>query len=398
MFLSRFLMMLICLISSQTLASVLVNSDPIGTDIELKQVSPTEWLVTYNFPQKISSLDFGRNLLGYRENAWHSISPNSHYQRLNQGDSYLVENALSLWTFQVNLFQFYPNNSYLPISTFSDGGVVFDLGQLVAQVKTALGWQSMRPHFILGALQDQQALFLTDDSDEIPSYVYFGTKPVLQKGHLKLLIDSKLPSWLLGIFSDVIFEKLIDFYQKKLSPLPAKSTTLIVAWAVPPKHHFESKILGGEINNQLIFTLYGQGFEVESVFTRQTLLKTLAHEVAHLWQPQASVDVEQPEFHEGGAEWLAVNTLLATDLWTRSQYTEFNKNMQYQCHKQTSDKQQGVASPDYFNAYACAYDYFRSLPVDGFKLWEALLSASKRSQSPIDQFLIEKTLKQVGTM
>ncbi len=366
----------------------------VETAIHLSQISSTKWRVNYQFNQPITAMDFGPSLSKYRAQSWKLVSSNSHSPQILENNQLFSNQYFNQIEIEITLKKVFPEDNYRPMVPFSDGAVAFDLGQLNATVKTQSIWRPIQAHFQFNALHPNQVQEFTQNVPSSlrsrPAYVYFGQGIVQQLGHFDFILDPQLPPWIKEIFLSQSLSRLVSIYQQKLNQEAPENIVVMVASSDLDRLDVH-KIIGGEIDGQLIFSLVGKAFTIPSQSTRQQLLKIMAHEIAHLWQPLDSIDPQQSEIHEGGAEILAVNALVYSGLWTLSDKKKFVQQMKYLCPLGFSKlPQRDNASK--VTHHACAYLYFEQLKIDPFKLWKKLLQQARSNHRLLNQTLINEVL------
>ncbi len=373
----------------------------IKTEIKITQTTRTQWHVSYKFAEPVQGLELGPSIADYRAKSWKILTPGVQLAQYDGSDLIISNNRLiSQLDINISLYSVYPEDHYIPLSTFSDGGVAFYLYHLVGQAITSDGLQPLFVHFSLAPLSGEFVFLPEEANKNIPVYAYFGPqKPVISEhssGKLALIIDPLMPVWLKKLFSPTIFSKLNNIYRQKLNQqLPNQTLVFLAAGALNDIEGISVK--GGAINGQIIFTLRGKSLSVESDYIKRFLLKLIAHEIAHLWQPNSAVNRDKPWFHEGGAEILAVNALLASNLWTLTEQKQFTEQMEIQCTKASQGRsiETTVTEGNYKAVYACGYMLFEELDTDIFNLWSQMLRLTNRqhsvfSMSLIDQILLSK--------
>nr|WP_229498891.1 basic secretory family protein [Pseudoduganella ginsengisoli] len=148
---------------------------------------------------------------------------------------------------------------------------------------------------------------------------------------------------------------------------------------------------GGAVQGMLVYTFRGQQIKGDHPEKRKAVMKTIAHEMAHIWQlsgDHISVDGHAPWVYEGGADAMAMDALLHTGLWTAAQVQAFADQQQATCGKL------GDTTGTYDGIYACGYARHLRSGKDVKQVWRTLRERSEREHAPIDAAMFDDAIKQ----
>jgi hypothetical protein len=134
---------------------------------------------------------------------------------------------------------------------------------------------------------------------------------------------------------------------------------------------------GGAINGagQVSYLFEGKHVLLDHPKLREYASKTVAHEMAHVWQLAVSRgglgDDQGPWIHEGGAEAMALDALAQTGLFSEEAVKAYRAKQAATCEKL------GGAVDSYDGIYACGLMRFDKLGVGIVPLWRAMMEATE---------------------
>ena len=298
------------------------------------------WEIHYRFKHPVSQITFNTNPNSFREKHWDFSRKNSTLIS-EKGEQSLIF-AKPTKSFKVTVSgldnNFY-NRNYTPFIVFSDLSSAIYVGHYylssVRIKQNLIDSDKLNLNLQLSTTIHEKILYKNEvDSKKIniqkdtnPEYAYFGNLPYSRQKYNTLVIDPKLPKWIINIYEDSI-PKMISFFQSSFD-ISLPSTPLVLVGF----HNIDirPRIDGGFVGNQVAINIVGNGWAQYNLQNKNEHLRLLAHELSHLWigglfKPDTTFE----EFnnviwmHEGGANAFALKGLLELKLvsteWYESQF------------------------------------------------------------------------------
>lgn len=135
------------------------------------------------------------------------------------------------------------------------------------------------------------------------------------------------------------------------------------------------RIEGDTLDNQIVLKIAGGALKTEPEISTSKILRTLSHEITHLWQLNVEDNASAPDWlHEGLAEALALENLYLSEVFDDNQYTEMFSELQDECARELKNGKLSLAATrqDHRASYAC-----------GAIIW-ATLAAQKQGSTILD--------------
>ncbi|MBN7819962.1 hypothetical protein [Bowmanella yangjiangensis] len=289
--------------------------------IQIEKSLPNSWILTYQTTRPASRLAFVRNPDASRTQRWQPLQ--SDFEIIYEQDEEFIKRKDNSPFTQVSL-RLTPtykhlSKDYAPFSPYSDGGNLIYTGRLFACIERCTsdinGWSislTIPPneHMLLaGQVISGEAHWQDYDDGR---NVYVGNQMPIITSHVIAQVDSGLPPQLQGTLAGDI-PAFMDFFAAKLGKLMGEKPMLFASYAKVK----DGSAQGGTLPNQIFMHWNRDDLSAQDAtpeFQNNTLW-FFAHEVAHLYQhgsqEQVYADAEASWLHEGHADYLASQALLA---------------------------------------------------------------------------------------
>lgn len=295
-------------------------------DIAVREAGEGVWRISYRLSASADALVFKRPVGDFRKRDWTIETPGARLVT-EGGSEKIVADKGSIKSLVVTVREhtIEVEKDYQPFYAFSDGGVLLYTGHFDPDVTRNGKLAPVVKHFEFIArpgesafVFDQRGARIAYDASDNPHpvFVYFGSRPAIETSDVMAIIDPEIPDWIDDALQSFI-PRLFAYYRKAFGTDLARKPDFFLASALDkPKNGFSFD--GDTLPGQFQVTLSGDAWRTPSDTGRDILLRQTAHEVAHLWQNLAQpVDGNQPEWiHEGGADAIAAEAMVALGLWT----------------------------------------------------------------------------------
>jgi len=298
------------------------------------------WEIHYHFKHPVSQITFNTNPNSFREKHWGFSRKNSSLIT-KKGEQSLIfsKPARSIKIKVSGLDNNFYNRNYTPFIVFSDMSSAIYVGHyylssikikqnLFHSNKLNLNLQlstNMREKILYKNKISSKKIKIRKDTG--PEYAYFGNLSYSRQKYNTLIIDPKLPKWIMSIYEDST-PKIISFFQTSFNISLSSVPLVLVGFN---NKDLTPRIDGGFVGNQVAINIVGNGWSQYNLQNKNEHLRLLAHEISHLWIGglfKANTTFEKFNnviwMHEGGANAFALKGLLELKLvskdWFNSQY------------------------------------------------------------------------------
>ena len=195
-----------------------------------------------------------------------------------------------------------------------------------------------------------------------PAFAYFGPLEPIETDHVIALVDPQAPQWIADDFDELTpkaFDYFADAFGNMRKSGPSMKPNLFMA-ARLGNERGRLSYSGDALPGQFQITLEGGAWaqassQGEDVFRRSTL-----HEAFHLWQSAAAVpdaDDSAAWIHEGGADAVAVDAMIALGFWGADDLSSFEAVARRDCVAGLRDGALADAHGrgDFSALYACGF-------------------------------------------
>lgn len=315
--------------------------DSVNYSLKIKKLkSDNLWEIHYRFKQPVSQITFSTNPNSFREKSWDFIGKNLTLITKKGQQSLIFSKPTKSFKIKVNgLDNNFYNRNYTPFIVFSDMSSAIYVGHyylssvkikqnLFHSNKLNLNLQlstNMREKILYKNKISSNKIKMRKETN--PEYAYFGNLGPSRQKYNTLIIDPKLPKWIISVYEDST-PKIISFFQTSFNiPLPSVPLVLVGF----NNKDISPRIDGGFIGNQVAINIVGNGWSQYNLQNKNEHLRLLTHEISHLWIGglfKANTKFEKFNnviwMHEGGANAFALKALLELKLvskdWFNSQY------------------------------------------------------------------------------
>ncbi|MFQ5562572.1 MAG: hypothetical protein ACE5FO_03285 [Parvularculaceae bacterium] len=301
-------------------------------DIAVRHAGEGVWRLSYRLSTPAEALRFGRPVGDFRAQDWTIETPGAHLATDQESETVVSDTGrFSALEITVREKAIAVEKDYAPFYPFSDGGALFYVGHFIPDVIRGAAAAPALARFEFFASRGESVLVFDRrgarvayemDADMSPFFAYFGTSPVIQTETVAAIVDPEIPDWIDDALQGFI-PRLFTYYRDAFGTKLPRKPNIFLASAFAERRDGYS-FHGDALPGQFQVTLAGEGWRKPSKTGLDLLAFHVAHEAAHLWQNLAQpIDGNQPEWiHEGGADAVAAEALVALGLWTDARATE----------------------------------------------------------------------------
>lgn len=284
------------------------------------------WRVSYQFAAPQEGMDLGLSADGFRSRHWRNDGAGARLVARDGRDFVepVGDRRLGNFSFLVDPVAAQLRKAYEPFIPMGDGGVLFYTGHVMPY-----GPGDRRLNATLDVIADDGASVSAfgetaarfDDWKspfDHPAFLYIGKARPVESGALVTITDTTAPPWIndeAAAFAPAIATALKDMLQRAL---PTKPNIFVLMGDISEEGRLNYS--GDALPGQYQMTLTGGGWKKSSPEALAVLRHSTAHEAAHLWQAAARPrsDAVPDWIHEGGADALAADALVAAGYWTEA--------------------------------------------------------------------------------
>ncbi len=319
-------------LAGAALAPMALASDrarPADIRVGVEQQGDGALQISYDLKKPRRALLFGELAAGHRVRRWEIETPGFVLDRLDDGDRITrIDGAKFdhvVISASPDLIRIQKN--YQPVTAYGEGGVMVYTGHfwpLTARgerVNTTFGFTPEPGAKVVafGARADRLTGWRSPMAH--PAFVYMGPLAPVETREVMAVVDPAAPQWI----SD-------EFYMLTPRVFAHLAGALDFSLAVKP-NLFLAAPLGREVGRlsysgdalpaQFQITLEGGAWRAPSAKARAIFRRSTIHEAVHLWQAAARPGSDEVAgwIHEGAADAIAAETLLALGLWDAADFT-----------------------------------------------------------------------------
>ena len=357
--------------------------------VDVRHVAKDLWQVDYRFAQAVTAVKL-HSIGAFRKQEWKVLTPGIG---MTSGPGFDViaskGKPFKAASVQIRTFDGWSAKDYVSFNRFSDGGTSVYLGHLQGDVEQGNKTLSMRTDFKLSGLAQENVI--APPANRLKpggarGYAYFGPSQAVLAGAVKVLIDPNGPQWLRETILDA-GAKTSGYYEKAYQLQLKDELLIMVAVGNVESPGFSMK--GGAIMGagQVSYLMEGKQVQLDHPKLREYATRTVAHEMAHIWQMAIARggirDDQAPWIHEGGAEAMALDALVQTGLFSEEAAKAYRAKQAATCEKL------GGAVDTYDGIYACGLMRFDKLGVGIVQLWRAMMEATETTGAAYSQQMID---------
>lgn len=296
--------------------------------IRIEQKADGPWDVAYELDRARSVLDLGRDLEGFRAQNWKIETEGVVFSNAGGRDLLVSEKGRNLpdrIKVSVTPAPSDFRKDYDPFISMGDGGVLFYTGHFIplADDKRRLPARLTvvpSPGAAVSAFGETKDKFEDWESPyNHPAFIYVGKTNAATSEAMSAITDSAAPAWIvaeLAGFAPAIANALHQLLERAL---PAPPNVFVAMGDLSEEGRLSYS--GDALPGQFQMTLAGGAWKAASVEAVGVLRRSTAHEAAHLWQAatRPKSDAVPGWIHEGGANALAAEALVAAGYWSKSE-------------------------------------------------------------------------------
>lgn len=220
-------------------------------------------------------------------------------------------------------------HDYLPVMSFSDGGLAFYTGHFAVLPQQSLAKVAILP----GQLEVPElsaAMTLNDPGHQLlvngqvfsgsaskeirenGTYAYTGAATPVEGPYFAHVIDPNLPGWIRKDL-DAFLPSLLGIYNKQLGAPSGGRPMALIAWGGAERDGYSQS--GSVLPGMVVMTLSGKQNVTPDPRVQAALRSFFGHEVGHFWLGQTVGYQNQDDswITEGGADYLAVTATKLID-------------------------------------------------------------------------------------
>ncbi len=321
----------IALLSAVALATMASASDrarPADIRVSVEQLDSGALRIAYDLKKPRRALAFGALAAGHRARRWKIDTPGFQLARLADGDRITRTDGAKFDRVVIvaspDLIRIQKN--YQPIAAYGEGGVMvynghfWPMTQRGGRVNTTFSFipKPGAKAVAFGARADH----LTDWRSPMahPAFIYMGPLDPVETRDVMAVVDAAAPEWVRDEFYTLtprIFAHLASEFDFSLAVKP----NLFLA---APLGREEGRLSysGDALPAQFQITLEGAAWREPSPKALGIFRRSTIHEAVHLWQAAARPGSDEVAgwIHEGAADAIAAETLVALGLWDAAAY------------------------------------------------------------------------------
>ncbi len=332
--------------------------------VTIEQAANGPWRVTYEFARAEADVDLGPDIGGYRAANWKLDGKGALLLHRDRHDFITPVDGrrrIKAVSVVVDPAPIGLHKDYEPFIPMGDGGVLFYSGHFMPFES---GGERMRAKLTVIASKGAYVSAFGETAERIenwespykhPAFIYVGPGTISESEALLTITDATAPKWLsdeISVFAPAIGKSLQGLLQRAL---PTKPNIFVAMGDLSEEGRLNYS--GDALPGQYQMTLAGGAWKQASPQALSVLRRTTAHEAAHLWQAAArpKSDAVPDWIHEGGADALAAEAMLAAGYWTDDDATANLDEARLKCSASLEQLslQRAEADENWDAVYAC---------------------------------------------
>jgi hypothetical protein len=312
-----------------TMALASNRARPADIRVSVEQLGDGALRITYDLKKPRKALAFGALAAGHRARRWVLETPGFALTRLDDGDRITRNDGAKfdriVLTASPDLIRIQKN--YQPIAAYGEGGVMVYTGHFWPL--TVRGGR-VNATFSFIPKPDAKAVAFGARADRLtdwrspmahPAFVYMGPLEPVETREVMAVVDGAAPQWISDEFYALTPRVFAHLAGALGFSLAVKPNLFLAA----PLGREEGRLSysGDALPAQFQITLEGGAWRERSPKALGVFRRSTIHEAVHLWQAAARPGSEEVAgwIHEGAADAIAAETLLALGLWDAADYT-----------------------------------------------------------------------------
>ncbi|MEO1242090.1 MAG: hypothetical protein AAFX54_09285 [Pseudomonadota bacterium] len=381
-----------------------------GLKISIRQETGDGLRVTYDLERSQRALGFNKIRGGYHELFW--TIETSGFQLVKKRGQIWIE-RLDGKRFSNVVVTAAPadrrlSKQYQPISRYGDGGLMVYTGHFWP---VSIRGQRLDAVFNFHPLADSKVVTFGEHEPALmdwrspmnhPSFVYMGPLEPVETVDVMAVVDPDAPQWIIDEFYELTpraFEHLSKEFGYSLTTKP----NLFLAAPLGDEEG-RLRFAGDALPGQFQVTLAGAAWNNRTEQALNIFRSSTVHEAVHLWQaPARPVGGEIASWiHEGAADAIAAETLLAINYWDRLEYAKYFVGAREECAKGL--KYGSLASAErrysYRALYACGHVIAEAVSIAEDKpvadFWRALVMQAQNENGYSEDTYFDLVMNRTG--
>ena len=364
-------------------------------EVRLSRIDEDTWRADYVFARPVTSLRLDR-VGNFRQEAWKPLSPGVFLATDLAAEADVLSMAgrpFRQLSVEIKRYDVLIPKQYLAVDRFSDGGSLFYTGFLDGRVTTGAKTWPLALHVTVAGRPGETAFAPPRPRAAVAhAYAYFGPQQPAPAGTASAIFDPATPAWARATILEAT-AKVSSYYAQAYGRVPAPALVMLVTFGGADAPGLSIK--GGAVGSQIAYRLSGAQFTGDDPRKRAMIAQLVAHEMAHVWQQQVTRggigDESPPWVHEGGAEAMALDAMLKTQIWDAATGDAFVARTLKRCAAE------GDGVTTYDGIYACGFKRFHATGVETAPLWRSMMRLTEETEAPYSPGLVERAAAQVRT-
>ena len=364
--LKRGLLAIVALVSIGLLGWAAARA-PVFPDVQvtIEQFEDGNIRVTYEMRRRRASLILSELPSGYRERRWSVETPGFSLINLDADDEIVRDDGKR---FDRVVIYAEPDpvrmhKEYQPLSQYGDGGVLLYTGHFWpmtgrgGRMYATFNFRPARGGEVVAFGDRAPALVNWRSPMAHPAFVYLGPIKPVETQDVMAIVDPDAPQWIIDEFyalTPQAFEWLAGAFGFSFDTKP----NLFLAAPLGPQA-WRLSYAGDALPAQFQITLEGGAWEKQSLQAVNLFRRSTIHEAVHLWQSAArpGVDEDSPWIHEGSADAIAAEALVALGLWQAADKEADFERAKSECAKELyhGSLASAVTRGRFRGIYACGH-------------------------------------------
>ena len=320
------LAVLLSVIVAVLAAPALSRRAPSPMRVTLTELADGDWRLVYEPSAPVRRLDLGKSLGRFRTDNWRLEGAAARLVQVDGRDIVEPERRgarLERIVFHVAPAQINRARTYEAFNPGGRDGTVLYTGHFQPFGRNGARWPAtftVRPgpgRLVAAFGKTAPTLENWRSRFDHPAFIYIGRRPPFAAAGVVLAVDADAPAWIeeeMSVFAIDLLRAMEQAFGWSIDATPNFFLSY-AAGGAPGQAIFA----GDALPAQFRVALEGGAWENRTAFSERILRAGLAHEAAHFWQLAARpLSADTPDWiHEGGANALAAEVLVAMGVWSR---------------------------------------------------------------------------------
>ncbi len=314
---------------------------PTNLKISIYQETEEKLRVVYDLERTQRSLGFVKVRGGYHESFWTIETPG--FQLVKKRKQIWIERVDGKRFGHVVITAAPPTQrlakQYQPISRYGEDGVMvytghfWPVGIRGMRLDAAFDFHPLAGSKVVSFGEHAPVLTNWRSPMDHPSFVYMGPLDPVETKDVMAVVDPDAPQWIIDEFYELT-PRAFEYLSNEFGyPLTTKPNLFLAA----PLGEEEGRLrfAGDALPGQFQVTLVGAAWNKRTEQALNIFRSSTVHEAVHLWQAAARPAAGELSswIHEGAADAIAAETLLAINYWDRMEHASYFVGARKECAK-----------------------------------------------------------------